>query len=324
MRVPSTSSGWLTLIVRVSSAAPGSRVNRTVASKSAGEPRWAPASTNSMSNSSSCSENGGRSSCVEQRTTSQPVVLDDGVGKARTLRHDHGRPVPEKAADGDRHQHDDHRDVEDQVAGLAQLARFRCHRRVDALIAARPFFVGWRPGGDQHAEPTRLQLVAGGGEHVRRRCVDFEATVGRHPRQPTGSRRWVGSRGAPVLERPGHDAADQRDDQRQVDRREPRRRVHIEQAEPVVPLPQPGLRSRKSATASGLISRCGTTEPGIAATASRNNRISATRIEVSCRHAHAANSTGESAGGRPARWPEWSAPRAPSHCHLETTDPALK
>ena len=44
--------------------------------------------------------------------------------------------------------------------------------------------------------------------------------------------------------------------------------------------------------------RCGTSEPGTAASASRKSSTSAVRIEVSCRQAHRASSSGLRAGGR--------------------------
>lgn len=55
------------------------------------------------------------------------------------------------------------------------------------------------------------------------------------------------------------------------------------------------MAARQSETPIASMSRCGTTDPGTAASASSSTN--AVRIEVSCRHAQRASSTGVSAGG---------------------------
>jgi len=55
--------------------------------------------------------------------------------------------------------------------------------------------------------------------------------------------------------------------------------------------PVRGLSVRKRATATGSCARWGKKDPGTAATASRSSSMSATRIEVSWRHAHRSQTT---------------------------------
>ena len=59
-----------------------------------------------------------------------------------------------------------------------------------------------------------------------------------------------------------------------------------------------GFSAANCAARAASTLRCGTSEPGTAASASRNSRTSAVRMDVSCRQAHRASSSGCSAGGR--------------------------
>ena len=54
---------------------------------------------------------------------------------------------------------------------------------------------------------------------------------------------------------------------------------------------EPGWAAMYEVTFSGLTGRCGNTEPGIAATASRKSSTSAVRMLVSCRHELSSSAT---------------------------------
>ena len=86
-------------------------------------------------------------------------------------------------------------------------------------------------------------------------------------------------------------AADQRDEQQQVDRREPRRGVDVEEAEPVEKRPSVGLSAMNCVTFTGVDAALREERAGHRASASRNSRISAVRMLVSVRQAQRSQPT---------------------------------
>ena len=81
------------------------------------------------SKSSTVKSNGCRSLGVEERAGAEVVVLAQGVGEPVLGHHDHAALEPEEPADREADQHDQHREVEQQVARLAQVAPLRGHGR---------------------------------------------------------------------------------------------------------------------------------------------------------------------------------------------------
>ena len=124
-------------------------------------------------------------------------------------------------------QHDQHREVEEQVAGLAQVAALGGDR---AVVPVEPGSA--RP---RSAACARSRTTVG-------LLVGLERGVLGQPGQVAGRLRRPGSYAAPVDAQPRDDAADQRDHQQDVDRGEPRRVVDAEQAELVVDRRQRGVR----------------------------------------------------------------------------------
>ena len=151
---------------------------------------------------------------VVHRDVREPVALvDDDLGL-----------VAEVALDREPGQDAHQREVEDQVAGLAQVA---------LLPRDPPAAVGVRPAHD--AEVLLLQLRLGGTElvlHGGARGV-VPAEVRRHARQVARRGRRRLAQHLEMLRGARQDAADQRDEQQQVDRGEPRRLVDGEELQVV-------------------------------------------------------------------------------------------
>ena len=132
--------------------------------------------------------------------------------------------VAEQPAERDREQHAEQRQVEEQVADLAQVP----------LLGRQP--VAGVPGGGA-PEPEALPAEHRGGRvdgRVRRQRRRIGHRL-RQPRQVPRRPRRRRPRGSDQLERPRHDAPDQRGEEQDVDRREPGRREHVEQPEAVQP-----------------------------------------------------------------------------------------
>ena len=137
--------------------------------------------------------------------------------------------VAEEAAGRDREQHAEQRQVEQQVADLAQVPLLRRHPLIRAVRRRPP-------------QPEPLPA-----EHrdrpVDRRRGRQRGGVGRRLRQPRQVPRCARRRRpcrADEPEGPRHHAPDERGEEQQVDRREPGRGEHVEQSEVVQPGREPG------------------------------------------------------------------------------------
>jgi hypothetical protein len=119
--------------------------------------------------------------------------------------------------------------VEHQVPGLAQVAALGGDR---AVLPADPVAT---------CPQVRLRGVQDGG----RGGLDHAGRVAGQPRQPSGAGVRERPELAQVHRRPRHDAADQRDEQQQVDGGEPRRAEHVEEAEPAEPRPVVGVLAQE-------------------------------------------------------------------------------
>ena len=165
----------------------------------------------------------------ERRAGHEVVVLGEVVGEAVADQHDHATLVAEQAAHREAHQHHDDREVEDEVADLAQVAALAGDRR------------GARPVGLRRPQPvaTAAQLGAGLLEDL---LDPLLALVRRVVGQATQVARRGGRDGADVArvdEGARDDASDQADHQQHVDGREPDRAVDVEEVEPLVDRRQP-------------------------------------------------------------------------------------
>ncbi len=159
----------------------------------------------------------------EEPARVERVVRREAVHEALPDDHDLLPGVAEASADADGDQNTEERDVEHQVAGLAQIAALGRDRRGPRVLI------------ESDAIARAAEDVAGGLDRVRR----VVAQLGRQdPRLEAGhpgqSDRCLG-RPRPeslgVVRGARDDAADQRGEQQQVDGREPERRVHVEQLE---------------------------------------------------------------------------------------------
>ena len=160
------------------------------------------------------------------------VVVDELVEER--LAHDqHALPVEaEEPADGDAQEHPDERDVKEQVAGLAQVAALGRHRHLSGamlrgfhvlhfgtVVLASQQCVGF----EDRALGECLALFG-----RRARVRDSLFGVPGHALQPGRCARRLAPQRLPVMRDSGQHAPDQRDEQQQVDRREPDRRVDVE------------------------------------------------------------------------------------------------
>ena len=162
---------------------------------------------------------------VEQRAGTEVVVLAQRVGEAVLGDDDDAALEAEQPTDREADQDDQHREVEEQVAGLAQVAALGRDGRVlgDHAVAALP------------------QAGVRALEHRLGFLVGHEVVVRREPAEVAGCLRRLTSYAAPVDEQPRHDAADQREHQQDVDRREPHRVVDREQPQLLVDRRQLGV-----------------------------------------------------------------------------------
>ena len=197
-----------------------------------------------------------------------------GVGERLPLHQQLVGLVAEQPARRDREQHAEQRQVEQQVADLTQVALLRRHPVLAAAGVGPP-------------QPEPLPAEQRGGA-VDGRLGRQRGREGRRVRQPVQVARRARrrrARRADQPEGPRHHAPDKRREKQQVDRGEPGRGEHVEQPEAV----QPGRDGRVRGVVllrprPGRVPCCGSTDPGIEPSASRNSRISAVRMEVSCRH----------------------------------------
>ncbi len=204
--------------------APGSVRYSTWASNSRGAPRWASARSKSTTNRSRVNENGGRAA-------PPGVVLGQRVGEPVALAND-DVPLPaEQSAHRDRDEDDQQREVEHHVAGLAQVALLRGHPAGT---------VGVDPGS--HAPASSAQRRPRPVQDRVTGVDDDELGRVRHPGHPPGRGRWWRAHRPDVLRQPGQDAADQRDEEQQVHRGEPRRGVHLEEPQAIQQRPARRVR----------------------------------------------------------------------------------
>ena len=189
-------------------------------------------------------QNGSIWEALEQAAGVEVVVLGQRVGEPVADHQDHAALVAEQAADPEADQHDQHRQVEQQVAGLAQLPALGGHpppspRSSPSLVEP---VAGRALRGRACRDPVPPRERRGRApQHDLGLLVGGVRRVVRQPGQVARGRGRVGPVAAPVDEQPRHDAADQRHHQQQVDRREPRRVVDREQPEPVVDRRQVGV-----------------------------------------------------------------------------------
>ncbi len=220
---------------------------------------------------------------VEQGAGPEVVVLAQRVGEAVLGHHDHAALEAPQATDGEADEHDQHRDVEQQVARLPQVAALRRRGRRCSVSTRKCLRLS--------QACARSSATLGG-------LVGLEAAVLRHPgqvpwcpRRPVlvrrASRRASGAGSSP----PARSSAGCRSRRTTPSRR-----------------PRTARAARRSASAWGAgratarhaASRpppAAPPSPGIEASASRNSRIRAVRIEVSCRQTHRASSSGPMAVG---------------------------
>ena len=123
------------------------------------------------------------------------------------------RLVAEQTAQADRDQQGQQREMEQQVAGLAQVALFRRDPAV--------------PGA--HPEPLARQQRRRLGERGVRGERGGHRDRQRQPGQVARGPGRLLARGAGQPERPRYHASGEGEEQQQVDRREPGRREHVEQ-----------------------------------------------------------------------------------------------
>ncbi len=159
---------------------------------------------------------------VEEVAGLEVVVLGERVGEAVALQDQLVALVLEELAPGEGDQHHDQGDVEGEVPRLAQIALLGGDGVTDRV-------------GAEAALPQQLQR--GLADLLRLRPGAPGGVRGQPAQAPGGARRTAAQL---AHELPGarHDAADEGDEQQDVDRGEPHRAVHVEEAELVVEGPE--------------------------------------------------------------------------------------
>ena len=150
------------------------------------------------------------------------VVVEHRVDEGLALHHDALPRVAEAAADADGQQDADEGCVEHEVAGLAQVAALGGEGAHAALVVLLHPVAGLRQDRAGLGD-GRLHVDAG---------VGLLAVIG-EAREPRGRAGRPRAHRFEVVLRARDDAADERDEQQDVDGREPRRRVDVEQLEVV-------------------------------------------------------------------------------------------
>ena len=158
---------------------------------------------------------------VDQRPGRVRVVLLEGVAEALALGDQDAALVAPELAAGQAEQQRHQGEVEQQVAGLLEVA----------LLGGE---LGSVPPSRRTTRKrrTRSSSSTTSSASRRRQRRGQLAGVGQ-PQQVPRRRRRGGAQVAGVLERARQHAADQRDEQQQVDRGEPRRAEDVEQVQPV-------------------------------------------------------------------------------------------
>ena len=166
---------------------------------------------------------------VDEPARVERRVVEHRVDAGAALDDDRLPGVGEAAADADGQQHADERGVEDEVAGLAEVAALGRDRERPAAVVPRDAVAGL------------AQLLLRGVDRGRRGgcgirivlALEDLGAVHVEARQARGRARRLRAHRLVVVLGARDDAADERDEQQDVDRREPRRRVHVEQAQVV-------------------------------------------------------------------------------------------
>ncbi len=161
---------------------------------------------------------GGQRVRVVERAGLEVVVLGERVGEAVALDDQLAALGLEELPGGEGHQHDDQGDVEDQVPGLAEVALLGGDRVAHGV---RP-----EPPLPQHPEGRLADLLGVG--------PGAPGGVRGQPGQPLGGARRAGAELADELAGARDDAADEGDEQQDVDRGEPHRAVDVEELELLV------------------------------------------------------------------------------------------
>lgn len=155
---------------------------------------------------------------VVERAVLDVVVLGERVGEAVALDDQLAALGLEELPAGEGHQHHDQGDVEDQVPGLPEVALLG-RDRVARLV--RPEAPPAQDREGRRADLLGLGFGAPGG-------------VRGQPGQPLRRARRAAAELADELAGARHDAADERDEQQDVDRGEPHRAVDVEELELLV------------------------------------------------------------------------------------------
>ena len=159
---------------------------------------------------------------VDEAAAAPRVVLRDGVREPTALLDDDVSLPAKQSADGDRRQDAQQRDMKDEVAGLAKVALLSRHPARAELALRRPL-------NHPPAVPTKV------GGRLSQRCIAIARHAGgdgaAEPLEIARGGRWRCEHRPPVLTGTRDDAADERDEQEQVDRGEPRRSEHVEEAQ---------------------------------------------------------------------------------------------
>ena len=156
---------------------------------------------------------------VDPGPGAEGVVARERVGEGLADRHDDVALPAEQVPPGDADEHPDQRDVEDQVAGLAQVALLGRQRLV--VVRRAP-----GSGAARRAARRRSRTSSGSPSTTSSR---WAASRSRRRGARGGRRAHL----VPEDLRARQHAADERDEEQQVDRREPRRGVDLEEAQPV-------------------------------------------------------------------------------------------
>jgi hypothetical protein len=124
--------------------------------------------------------------------------------------------------------------VEDQISGFPAVAFLGRQGQYAAVLVPTDD----PPPAAQHGSRCRPRILDGGS--------GLEATRLRKPFEVFRSRKWLGAHRLGVQANPRYEAADQRNEQEQVDRREPRRAEYVEHAKAIQESPPGAVRGEIS------------------------------------------------------------------------------
>ena len=156
----------------------------------------------------------------EEPARVERVVRRDAVDERLADDDDLLTGEPETAAEADREEHADESCVEHEVAGLAEVAALRRDRRGFRILIQGDAIAGFAEQISRRGDRLGAVRREVGGEQA--------GAEARHPGQPERRARRLGAKGVEMMLGARDDAADERDEQQQVDGREPRRGVDVE------------------------------------------------------------------------------------------------